>query len=71
MNSYVCTYVKELINKLDYKYGDVITLKGMGYNYEEISCIIGISQALVRKRYSRAKAMILDMGGETLYEYRD
>lgn len=71
MNSYVCTYVKELINKLDYKYRDVITLKGMGYNYEEISCIIGISQALVRKRYSRAKAMILDMGGETLYEYRD
>ena len=71
MNSYVCAYVKELINKLDCKYRDVITLKSMGYNYEQISCIIGISQALARKRYSRARAMILDMGGETLYEYRD
>lgn len=67
MNSYVCAYVKELINKLDCKYRDVITLKSMGYNYEQI----GISQALARKRYSRARAMILDMGGETLYEYRD
>ncbi len=70
MNNYVCSYVKELINKLDNKYRDVITLKGMGYNYEEIACIMGISQALVRKRYSRAKTMILDMGGEMLYEYR-
>lgn len=71
MNSYVCTYVKELIDKLDYKYRDVITLKSMGYSYEEIACIIGISQALARKRYSMAKAIILEMGGETLYEYRN
>lgn len=71
MNRYVCTYVKELISKLDEKYRDVITLKSMGYSYEEISCIVGISQALARKRYSRARAMILDMGGETLYEYRN
>lgn len=62
--------VKELIDKLDHKYRDVITLKSMGCSYEEISGIMGISQVSARKRYSRARAMILDMGGETLYEYR-
>lgn len=71
MNSYTCAYVKDLINSLDYKYRDVIVLKSIGYNYDEIACIIGISQSLARKRYSRAKAMILDMGGEALYEYRE
>lgn len=70
MNSYVSAYVKELNDKHDHKYRDVITLKSMGCSYEEISGIMGISQVSARKRYSRARAMILDMGGETLYEYR-
>ena len=35
MNSYVCAYVKEWINKLDYKYRDVITLRSMGYYHHK------------------------------------
>ncbi len=70
INNCVCEYVVKLIDGLDHKYRDVITLKSMGCSYEEISGIMGISQVSARKRYSRARAMILDMGGETLYEYR-
>lgn len=69
INECVCSYVKEIIDRLDCKYRDVITLKAMGYGHAEISEIMGISPELVRKRYSRAKMMILKMGGEALYEY--
>lgn len=71
LSDFTCNYLKELIDKLDLKYRDVMVLKGVGYDYEEIAFFMEISQVLVRKRYSRAKRMILEMGGETLYEYRD
>lgn len=71
LSDFTCNYLKELIDKLDLKYRDVMVLKGLGYDYEEIAFFVEISQVLVRKRYSRAKRMILEMGGETLYEYRD
>lgn len=70
MSDFVCDYVKELIDKLDLKYRDVIVLKSLGHSYEEIAYLMGISEDLVRKRYSRAKKLILDMGGEMLYEFR-
>ena len=71
LSEFTCKYVKELIDSLDLKYRDVIVLKGLGYGYEEIAFLMDISQELVRKRYSRAKKMILEMGGNTLYEYRN
>ncbi|MEI3058495.1 MAG: sigma-70 family RNA polymerase sigma factor [Eubacteriales bacterium] len=70
INNCVCEYVVKLIDGLDHKYRDVITLKSMGFDYDEIANIMGISQTLARKRYSRARAMILETGGEMLYEYR-
>lgn len=71
LSDFTCNYLKELIDKLDLKYRDVMVLKGLGYDYEEIAFLMEISQVLVRKRYSRAKRMILKIGGETLYEYRN
>ncbi len=71
INKFTCNYIKEIIDKLDLKYRDVIVLKGYGYGYEEIAYLMHISQELVRKRYSRARKKILEMGGDTLYEYRN
>ncbi len=71
LNNFVCRYVTELIDKLDHKYRDVLVLKSMGYDYDEIAYFMNISNGLVRKRYSRAKAILLEMGGDTLYEFRD
>ena len=71
ISKFTCSYVKELIDKLDLKYRDVMVLKGYGYGYEEIAYLMHISQELVRKRYSRARKKILEMGGDMLYEYRN
>ena len=71
LSDFICRYVIELINKLDVKYRDVLVLKGMGYDYDEIAYFMNISPDAVRKRYSRAKAMIIEMDGDTLYEYRN
>ena len=71
ISEFSCSYVKELIDKLDLKYRDVIVLKGYGYGYEEIAYLMHISQELVRKRYSRARKKVLEMGGDILYEYRN
>lgn len=71
ISEFTCSYVKELIDKLDLKYRDVMVLKGYGYGYEEIAYLMHISQELVRKRYSRARKKILEMGGDMLYEYRN
>lgn len=71
ISEFTCGYVKELIDKLDLKYRDVIVLKGYGYEYEEIACLMHISQELVRQRYSRARKKIIEMGGGMLYEYRN
>ena len=71
MNDFTCKYVGELVDKLDLKYRDVIVLKSLGYDNNEIAFLLNISEELVRQRYLRAKKMILDMGGDTLYEFRD
>ncbi len=60
-------YIKQLIDKLDPIYRDVIVLKSMQFSNEEIAYMMSISVELVRKRYSRARAKILEMGGDTLY----
>lgn len=66
-----CNYIKQLINQLDLKYRDVLILKSMGCDNKEIAELLGISETLVRKRYSRARAKILEIGGDELYEYRN
>ena len=71
MSDYTCRCLTEIIDSLDYKYRDILVLKGMGYDYDDISRIMNISQTLVRKRYSRARKMILEKGGASLYEHRD
>ena len=62
-----CDLLKNLINKLDDKYRDVILLKSLGLDTKAIAEIMKISEALVRKRYSRAKKQLLEMGGKDLY----
>ena len=63
-----CAFLSSLINRLDLKYRDVIILKSMGLSTEEIASVMGISCELVRKRYSRARKMIIKLGGDALYE---
>ena len=62
-------YIKQLIDKLDPIYRDVIILKSMQFSNEEIAYMMSISVDLVRKRYSRARSKILEIGGDTLYGY--
>lgn len=57
----------DLINKLDLIYRDVIVLMQMGYSYEAIADVLGITVETARKRYSRAKAKLREMGGKDLY----
>ena len=52
-----CEYLKGLINKLDDKYRDVIIFKSLGIDYQGIAVKMNISEALVRKRYERAKSI--------------
>lgn len=60
-------YIKQLIDKLDPIYRDVIILKSMQFSNEEIAYMMSISVDLVRKRYYRIKIgeimQIKDPGG--------
>jgi len=60
-------HLHNLIDKLDSKYRDVILLKSMGFDNQDIAEIMNISEALVRKRYSRARKQLWEMGGKDLY----
>ena len=71
LSEYNYRYIKQLIDKLDSKYRDVIVLKSMQFTNEEIAYMMNISVELVRKRYSRARAKILELGGDTLYGCRN
>ncbi len=71
LSEYHCEYLKQLIDKLDLKYRDVLILKSLQFNNMEIADIMNISVELVRKRYSRARMKILELGGDELYEYRN
>lgn len=62
-------YIKTLVNQLDDIYRDLLILKSRGLENKKIAECLNISEALVRKRYSRARAKILEMGGDKLYEY--
>jgi len=62
-----CEYLHELINKLDEKYRDVVLLKSLGFDNKRIADVMDISEELVRKRYSRAKKQLWEMGGKDLY----
>lgn len=68
MSEMMRDYLRKLISQLDDKYRDIIILRSMGIGSEEIAYLMGISQSLVRKRYSRAKAKILALGGDSLRE---
>ena len=71
LSEYNYRYIKQLIDQLDSKYRDVIVLKSMQFTNEEIAYMMTISVELVRKRYSRARAKILELGGDTLYGCRN
>lgn len=68
MSEMMCDYLNKLISSLDEKYRDVMILRSMGLACDEIAYLMDISPSLVRKRYSRAKAKILELGGESLRE---
>lgn len=67
INEETCKIMHDLINKLDFIYRDVILLMQMGYSYEDIAGIFGVTVEAVRKRYSRARAKLREMGGKDLY----
>ena len=67
INEETCKIMHDLINKLDFVYRDVIVLMQMGYAYDEIANILGITVEAVRKRYSRARVKLREMGGKDLY----
>lgn len=71
LSEYNYIYIKQLIDKLDPKYRDVLVLKSMQFTNEEIAYMMNISVELVRKRYSRARAKILELGGDVLYGYQN
>ena len=62
-----CEYLHELINNLDDKYRDIVLLKSLGFDYTSIATLLGISEELARKRYSRAKKLLWKMGGKELH----
>ncbi|MBO5416497.1 MAG: sigma-70 family RNA polymerase sigma factor [Clostridia bacterium] len=62
-----CEQLHNLINKLDSKYRDILLLKSLGFDNQTIAELMNISNELVRKRYSRAKKLLLEMGGKDLY----
>ena len=67
LSEYTCEYIKSLIDKLKPIYRDVLIMKARGWENDEIAHVFGISVDLVRKRHSRARAKIIEMGGEQLY----
>ena len=71
LSEYNCNYLKQLIDKLDLIYRDVLILKSLQFSNDEIAYIMNISVDLVRKRYSRARMKILELGGDELNEYRN
>ena len=64
-----CELMRKLIDQLDLKYRDVIVLK---YYYmmsnDKIAEIMKITEALVRMRLTRAKRILLEKGGDALYD---
>ena len=71
LSEYNCSYLKQLIDKLDLIYRDLLILKSLQFSNDEIAYIMNISVELVRKRYSRARMKILELGGDELNEYRN
>ena len=62
-----CDALHDAINKLDDKYRDVVLYKSLGFDDHYIAKAMNISDDLVRKRYSRAKKQLWEMGGNDLY----
>ena len=62
-----CDHLHTLIDRLDDKYRDVVLLKSRGFDNKGIAEVMNISEELVRKRYSRAKKKLWEMGGKDLY----
>lgn len=61
--------VASLVRDLDNIYRDVILLKfEQEMTTKEIAKFLNITDDLVRMRYMRAKKLLIEMGGEALYE---
>lgn len=62
-------YLFELVNKLDYKYKDVMLLKYyFNLSNIEIAKQLDVTPGVVAIRISRAKKKLLEMGGSRLYD---
>lgn len=62
-------YLFELVNKLDYKYKDVMILKYyFNLSNIEIANQLDVTPGVVAIRISRAKKKLLEMGGSRLYD---
>ena len=62
-----CRLIYESMKRLEFKYRDVMVLRGMGYGCDDISKILGVSCEVVRQRVKRAKYRIVKFAGEGLY----
>lgn len=61
--------VATLVRELDDIYRDVILLKfEQEMTTKEIAKFLNITDDLVRMRYMRARRLLIEMGGEALYE---
>lgn len=62
-------YLLELVNKLDYKYKDIMIMKYyFNLSNIEIAKQLDITPGVVAVRISRAKKKLLEMGGDRLYD---
>ena len=64
-------FIKKLIEKLPENYREIIQLKDIeGYEYDEISEILGQNANHIRVTLSRARKKIREMINTKSYEYR-
>ena len=54
-----CKRIYEALNSLDVKSRDIISLRVMGFDNQDIAEMLGISVELVRKRTSRARSKLM------------
>ncbi len=63
--------IHKLVDQLEERYRDVIVLRYFHrLSYEEIARFMGIAEANIRMRVTRAKRKLLELGGKELYDSR-
>ena len=62
-----CRRLRQLIDKLDDDYKEIILFRFNNFSYEQIADMLCISSEAARQRYSRAKKKLMMIGGEELH----